>query len=65
MGDHYELPPWCMEAKHILLDRRMTVKALGEAIGCSRELASAVINGRVRNAKIRDRICEHLGIKAS
>jgi len=56
------LSPWCKKVKCELVNRDMTVNALAEMIGRSREYTSAIVNGRIYSEPAVKEISDVLNI---
>lgn len=57
-----KLPKWCKEAKIQMIKLDLSTPELADAIGISRQYASAVINGKVYALSAIKRISSYLGI---
>lgn len=56
------LPNWCKEAKIQMVCKDISVPQLAQAIGVTRQYASAVVNGRVIAEPVIKKISDYLGI---
>lgn len=56
------LSPWCKKVKCEMVIRDMTVSALAELIGRSREYTSAIVNGRIYSEPAVKEISDVLNI---
>lgn len=57
-----KLSNWCKEAKIQMIRKDITVPELAEAIGVTRQYASAIVNGRVIAEPVVKKISDYLGI---
>lgn len=57
------LSDWAKDCRKTMIDRNnMTVTELAEALGISRTIISAVINGSRQSDDVRQRICDYLNV---
>lgn len=56
------LSPWCKEAKKAMVDRDMNFADLGNAVGITKEWASAIVNGRAYSETSAEAIGKALNI---
>ena len=54
--------PWTIEARKTMLDRKLSTKALAEAINVSPGTVTAALCGYPRSASIVEKISKYLGI---
>lgn len=57
-----KLPNWCKEVKIQMIRKDITVPELAEAVGVTRQYASAIVNGRGIAEPIVKKISDYLGI---
>lgn len=57
-----KLSNWCKEAKIQMIRKDISVQQLADAIGMSRQYASAITNGRVIAEPAIKKISDYLGI---